>query len=171
RFSEIEIRPPRTETCNKCGKLNSSVSISAYPAEKQIAETQLQLHILKSDEAQDIIKENTIRSQMPGSSVTVFAMDLQQIRVSRSDPNEISHKKDFSDLLLTKFSRKTKNFSKLPHLLKFPCLPTKNGISVEKKKDLLNLCDYLKDKKQRDFYRNLCGDIEMDTGNFDEDDG
>ncbi|GBN29147.1 hypothetical protein AVEN_275059-1 [Araneus ventricosus] len=99
---------------------------------------------------------------------------LSQIRVSRSNPNEISHKKDFSHLLpfsTHKVFKKNKIHSKVPSLLKFPRLPTKNGISVEKKKDLLNLCDYLKEQKHRDFYRDLCGDIEMDTGNFDEDDG
>ncbi|GBM93227.1 hypothetical protein AVEN_143169-1 [Araneus ventricosus] len=98
---------------------------------------------------------------------------LSQIRVSRSNPNEISHKEDFSDLLpfsTHKVFKKNKNHSKLPPLLKFPRLPTKNGISVEKK-DLLNLRDYLKEQKHRVFYRDLCGDIEMDTGNFDEDDG
>ncbi|GBN49994.1 hypothetical protein AVEN_136312-1 [Araneus ventricosus] len=322
-FPKLKFARPRTDTCNKCDKLNASVSVSASPAEKRIAETQLQLHILKSDEAQDIMREDTIRSQMPGSSVTVFAMDLQQvlfvptlthsrmfysrqlscynlcihdstnnesymnmwhegidgrggndvasclfkimttkvttrrvilwadncagqnknrmilivliylvaknfldemtikffvsghsfmpcdrdfgliekrkrnckamvpsdlddvitssrpskpfkvvhmenedffdfaaiadgyisttklgisklsqIRVSRSNPNEISHKEDFSDLLpfsTHKVFKKNKNHSELPPLPKFPRLPTKNGISVEKKKDLLNL--------------------------------
>ncbi|GBN27430.1 hypothetical protein AVEN_131171-1 [Araneus ventricosus] len=222
-FSKLKFARPRTDTCNKCDKLNASVSISASPKEKRIAETQLQLHILKSDEAKDIMRGDTIRSQMPGSSVTVFAMDLEQvlfvptithsrmfysrqlssynlcihdstnnesymntwhegiadrggneIRVSRSNPNEISHKEDFSDLLPFsphKVFKKNKNHSKLPPLLKFSHLPTKYGISVEKKKDLLNLCDYLKEQKHRDFYRDLCADIEMNTGNFDEDDG
>ncbi|GBM32079.1 hypothetical protein AVEN_150068-1 [Araneus ventricosus] len=78
-FPKLKFARPRTDTCNKCDKLNASVSISASPAEKRIAETQLQLHILKNDEAQDIMREDTIRSQMPGSSVTVFAMDLQQV--------------------------------------------------------------------------------------------
>ncbi|GBM85318.1 hypothetical protein AVEN_215789-1 [Araneus ventricosus] len=93
---------------------------------------------------------------------------LSQIRVSRSNPNEISNKEDFSDLLpfsTHKVFKKNKNHSKLPPPLKFPHLPTKNGISVEKKKDLLNLCDYLKGQKHRD----LCWNIEMDTGNFNED--
>ncbi|GBM93225.1 hypothetical protein AVEN_143168-1 [Araneus ventricosus] len=50
-FPKLKFARPRTDTCNKCDKFNASVSISASPAEKRIAETQLQLRILKSDEA------------------------------------------------------------------------------------------------------------------------
>ncbi|GBM79601.1 hypothetical protein AVEN_236352-1 [Araneus ventricosus] len=89
-FPKLKFVRPRTDTCNKCDKLNASVSISASPAEKRIAETQLQLHILKSDEAQDIMREDTIRSQMPGSSVTVFAVDLQASAFC-SHPNTLTN--------------------------------------------------------------------------------
>lgn len=78
-FKNLKFARPRSDTCNTCDKLEAKIVANTSSSEKDDATLHLNLHVRRSEKAQDEMRCDTISSQMPGSGLTVFCMDLQQV--------------------------------------------------------------------------------------------
>ncbi|KAJ8948229.1 hypothetical protein NQ314_008466 [Rhamnusium bicolor] len=76
-FPKLSFRRPRMDTCHTCDRLDCA--IRANNETSKAARTKLDIHHTKAQRARDILKENTILSQQPGSDLCCLSMDLEQV--------------------------------------------------------------------------------------------
>nr|CAI5860647.1 unnamed protein product [Callosobruchus analis] len=76
-FPKLSFRRPRIDTCHTCDRLDCE--IRANNDLSKAAKTKLAIHHAKAERARDILKENTITSQQPGSDLCCLSMDLEQV--------------------------------------------------------------------------------------------
>jgi len=76
KFPHVSFHRPRTDTCSKCDLL--SAEILAKPGDRT-TKTALQLHHRKSEKAREVMKQDTISSQLPTSNESMCSIDLEQV--------------------------------------------------------------------------------------------
>lgn len=76
-FPNVSFRAPRSDTCRKCDSLNCE--IKAQGARSRAAKMELELHHRKAEAATMLMKRDIASSQVPGSTTSVFSVDLQQV--------------------------------------------------------------------------------------------
>nr|CAI5868779.1 unnamed protein product [Callosobruchus analis] len=76
-FPKLSFRRPRMDTCHTCDRLDCE--IRANNELSKAAKTKLAIQHAKAERARDILKENTITSQQPGSDLCCLSMDLEQV--------------------------------------------------------------------------------------------
>lgn len=75
-FPNISFHHPRSDTCNTCYLLHNK--IRSDPNNKE-AQTKLEIHHRKADQARTVMKMDHERSQHPTSENTTIAIDFQQV--------------------------------------------------------------------------------------------
>nr|CAI5818804.1 unnamed protein product [Callosobruchus analis] len=76
-FNVLSFRRPRMDTCHTCDRLDCEIRANNELC--KAAKTKLAIHHAKAERARDILKENTITSQQPGSDLCCLSMDLEQV--------------------------------------------------------------------------------------------
>lgn len=76
KFPQVSFHRPHTDTCSKCDLL--SAEILAKPGDRRV-KTTLQLHNRKAEKARDVMKQDTILSQLPNSNESMCSIDLEQV--------------------------------------------------------------------------------------------
>nr|CAI5856473.1 unnamed protein product [Callosobruchus analis] len=76
-FPKLSFRRPRMDTCHTCDRLDCE--IRANNELSKAAKTKLAIHHAKAERTRDILKENTITSQQPGSDLCCLSKDLEQV--------------------------------------------------------------------------------------------
>lgn len=78
-FPQLSFRPPRSDTCRTCDRLQCEIKTCKTSPESRIAKTKLEQHHRKSEKAMGLLKDESTTSQMPGSNTSVVCIDLEQV--------------------------------------------------------------------------------------------